>query len=1054
MDKKQCESLMCSKGLHDRSETRKWLFKHHPDKGGSGINIDKVTDCMGENLFCNEDSTTTTTNSSINSKSTGSNNRANSARLNVSGERANTILGEVNEQEKNDLDHIFQRIHRHSESRKSESEKEFVEPAYKANRKQLECIRQVSNWSKIGPQNRFDKKRFDMEATDRLIPIASPKLEAMLQNITALDANDMVVHGRHFKHFIFSDIKMMGYGAKIISAALIAKGWKPVIKQVMIKTRRGNMKSDIALDVPKGSEGRNFAVLSSTPLWEAPFNHKLKKEVLTMYNKRPDNIHGENCRLIVLDSGFKEGIDLFDVRYVHLFEPLMTAADMTQALGRATRLCGQKGLDFIPNEGWPLQVFKYSQNIPESLLPTYKASTLFDIALQLKGLDTRLHKITKAINDVSILSAVDQPLNEEIHKSGVLPHIKVVSDKSLRKDEHDIDLVGTSEVMSMGKGLTRPNLQDAATRSKMLEDIATTPESMSEIDSSVKTISSDPCRPVLPRGCSGQLAVVPFSPNRNTPDVVITPKLIMDTNMLILRQPSVPSGKKVAKKGKLSWFDLRQSIIEKYDDMKWGKQEVVNKCVTKGGAQKKKTAKKVVGKKASIKAPVAKKRVEKSDAKKASVKTASKKKVTTTKKATVKPVTVEKQTRKKNTSWGLKLIDYTPTQAFLSSYFTVESPIKGMLLWHSVGTGKTCSAIAVASRQWEPAGYTILWVTRHTLKSDIWKNIFDQVCHAEIAKEVKEGKLVAADVEMRQRKMYQQWLPPMSYKQFSNLVQGKNPLYNLLIARNGKADPLRKTFIVIDEAHKLYASDFKGSEKPDVGAFKDALENSYKVSGKDSARVLLMSATPYNESPMELLSLLNLCRPESEQLPTEVPAFIEKYMDVGGMFTKEGLKTYMDDIAGNISYLNREADPSQFAQPVFADVVVPISTFEESTGEELQKELAGLADEEEELGRTIPYIEQQIALINTSEEGKMKECQSMYERVKDVKTCQKRVSATYKDAWKLETKNLKEAKVRIEKIGKDRTKMIKNNEKFTKRMRKTSMSQQAQLEGRCKIGLL
>ena len=976
MSKDECELLMCEEQLYNRADAKKWLLKNHPDKGGSGLHINEVTGCMRKGDYCVKASKA-------------------ESKMGVGLESKVTVESEYGK--------VFERVKRHSVAATRENKPvEEHEPAYKPDMRQLECLRQVSNWSKILPENRFDKRQFDAVATDNLIPIASPKLEALLQNIKALDENDKVLHGKTFKHFIFSDIKLLGYGAKIIAAGLIAKGWKLAMKSTMRKTYRGNMKPDMVLDLPKGKQGNTFAVLSSTPLWGAPFNQKFKKEILGMFNKRPDNIYGEDCRIIILDSGFKEGVDLFDVKYVHLFEPLMTAADMTQALGRATRLCGQKGLDFIPNKGWPLQVFKYSQNIPESLQSHLKASTIFEIALELKGLDTRLHKITKSINDVSILAAVDQPLTEEIHKSDVLPHIKVVSGK-----EEDIDFVSTEDVTGINAGIGRPTERER------------TPESITDLE-------TDPCKPVVPPDCIK--AIVPFSPNRLSPEKII-PRVIMDTNMLVVRE----GGKGVsAKKGKSTWLKLRQQIISKYDKMKWGKQEVVNKCVSvpKGGGAKKT----VVSKKKTVVSD--KKRV------------VSKKKTAVPEK-TAKSVTLK---RKKNVSWGLKLVDYTPTQEFLSSYFSIESPIKGMLLWHSVGTGKTCSAIAVASRQWEPAGYTILWVTRHTLKSDVWKNMFDQVCHAEIAKEVKEGKLFPADVEMRQHKMQQQWLPPMSYKQFSNLVQARNPLYNLLVARNGKEDPLRKTFIVIDEAHKLYASDFKGSEKPDVGAFKKALENSYSVSGKDSARVLLMTATPYNESPMELIALLNLCRPKSAQLPAELPAFIEKYMDSNGVFTKEGLKNYMDDIAGQISYLNREADPSQFAQAIFADVVVPLSKFEED-GTNVDEAIATLMAEEKELNNTIEYIGKQIELINTTEEGKLKECNDMYEKVKDVKACQKRVSSTYKDAWKLETKNMKDAKARIKEIGKKHDKIVKSHARTTKRMRKFSMSQQTMLEGRCKIGV-
>ena len=98
---------------------------------------------------------------------------------------------------------------------------------------------------------------------------------------------------------------------------------------------------------------------------------------------------------------------------------------------------------------------------------------------------------------------------------------------------------------------------------------------------------------------------------------------------------------------------------------------------------------------------------------------------------------------------GGELITYSPTQAFISNFFTPDSPYKGMLLWHSVGTGKTCSAIATATSTFEPDGYTILWVTRTTLKNDIWKNMFDQVCHERIRYEIKNGLKVPATQDKR-----------------------------------------------------------------------------------------------------------------------------------------------------------------------------------------------------------------------------------------------------------------------------------------------------------------
>jgi hypothetical protein len=215
---------------------------------------------------------------------------------------------------------------------------------------------------------------------------------------------------------------------------------------------------------------------------------------------------------------------------------------------------------------------------------------------------------------------------------------------------------------------------------------------------------------------------------------------------------------------------------------------------------------------------------------------------------------------------------------------------------------------------------------------------------------------------------------------------------------------------------------------------------------------------------MELMMLLNLCRPKETWLPTVMGDFIAKYMDVSGRFTKDGLRSYMDDIAGQISYLNREADPSQFAQPIFADVVVPISTFgdvgegDDATVLELRKDLTDLKAEKADLiDNTIPYLEREVGRIGPAMDAQLAECTSAFAgRPKEIKACQTRVNKQYKDGLKLEERNLREARVRADKIDKEFEKLSKKITRTTAKMRKTgpgALTQQAQLEARCKIGL-
>lgn len=42
--------------------------------------------------------------------------------------------------------------------------------------------------------------------------------------------------------------------------------------------------------------------------------------------------------------------------------------------------------------------------------------------------------------------------------------------------------------------------------------------------------------------------------------------------------------------------------------------------------------------------------------------------------------------------------------------------------------GKTCTAVSLKSFLYEKLDYSVIWVTRKTLKEDVWKNMYDNIC--------------------------------------------------------------------------------------------------------------------------------------------------------------------------------------------------------------------------------------------------------------------------------------------------------------------------------------
>jgi superfamily II DNA or RNA helicase len=682
--------------------------------------------------------------------------------------------------------------------------------------KKGECIRKVANYSKQDASDKYDKSTFNIDKFAAKMSIATPKLVELIKTINTLDEADMKNSNELYKHIIYTDVKSSSAGSKMIAAGLSSNGFTNIYQK------------SLKLDIPNNPY-KNFALLSSVQIYDKPFPVKLKKSILSIFNQRPENINGEKIRFIILDQGFKEGIDLFDVKYVHLFEPLITSADEKQAIGRGTRYCGQQGLRFDPDAGWPLHVFKYD-------LMTNNHESIHDIFMHHSGLDLSTLNFASELEQISKYGAVDYELTKNIRAAQM--------------------------------------------------------QSISSSETSAETIS--------------ETIYTKFREQQNGGGI---------------------KGKK--KKGQNQFFDkaprkkgtflyMRKYIRERFLKYKWSKIKFENKCLPQ---------------------------VDDNDNK--------------------------------------RLIQYTPTQEFVSRFFNNTSANKGLLLWHSVGTGKTCSAIAIATNGFEPHGYTILYVTRHTLKTEIWKNVFGSVCSADIRRRILKGENVPEFVKSNPLKyLSKSWVMPISYKQFTNMLREKNSVYHIMKKRNGAVDPLRKTLVIIDEVHKLFSSDMPAAERPDINVLNAKIQNSYKISGKDSVRLLLLTATPYTNDPMHLIKILNLMQVEADRMPETFAEFKQKYLDDNSIFTATGAKNYLDNIAGNISYLNREKDARQFAYPVFHNVNANMSLSDSKEEMQLKEEINKMIKDLEEL-------EAELKAIPPRKE--MDKKRKLKEDIKDMKSAQKDV---------------------------------------------------------------
>jgi len=775
------------------------------------------------------------------------------------------------------------------------------------------CIRNTGTWANVKPEHKFDSAKFKKEVVLKDLQLLSPKIDEMIKRINKLDEQDMANDNKYYKHIIYSDISGV-YGAKMVASSLIANDFSLVYSN----------KFALRQDIP--DKNKTFGLLTTSTVYQKPISTGLKKKMMLYMNERPSNINGENMRIIILDSGYKEGLDVFDVKYMHILEPLVTKAEYTQVIGRGTRYCGQSGLPFIPEVGWPLHIYRYNIKYDND-------TTVHDLYLKHSAANISAFNFIAEIEAIIIASAADASLTENLHLLGeknnrfydlmmvknaskfVKPkradHIEIVNNirgkiytndmvincrkkcQGLLEDFQSanalliiaavfvIDKIDTqvdsikikNKKLYMGTENNKVNnyIRDKDLL-KYLNDKHPKPLFCNIIDKNqnfcdaINKIWMNPIKFLKLYGDKiienlNYYKKVSLINDKNYTDAL---KFIYEYKSKLIQKK--PVFEPEPPKTKLSNIELYKYVEKHFAPYKWDAIDVKNKCIAE-----------VIDDDAPVK--------EKKD---------------------------------------YKLVTFSNTQNFVQKFLTPQSPYKGMFLFHSVGSGKTCTAISTATNTFDREGYKILWVTRHTLKEDIWKNMFTDVCNVIIQERLNNGEILPSTKAKRMEFLGKNWLQPLSYKQFTNLIKGKNKYYKQMVALNGAEDPFRKTLIVIDEIHKIYSSSLSTLEKPNPEVLQNMIQNSYKVSGKDSLKLLLMTATPITDDHMSSVKILNLLLEDYERFPEDFERFKTMYCNENGIFTDKGSQEFINRITGLVSYIDRMNDRSQFAYPVIKDVLIDI----------------------------------------------------------------------------------------------------------------------------------
>lgn len=308
------------------------------------------------------------------------------------------------------------------------------------------CLWWVSNWAgtkdyswppkswKIGW--RMNLEDFDYQDVLSKLPELSPKTFKLIENIKFLDNQDRERYGKTYKHYIFSNLPP-SKGSAVVNAGLQASGFKYIRAEKRLRdlglssvlSQRDMNELNISQPTIVGNLKEEDQHSSNNFFFLEQFLHSNEKHITKLaFSDHRLNNYGQIARIIVIDKDYKEGINLMDVKYIHILEPQLTRTDEEQIVGRALRKCGHSGLPF--NE-WNYSVFIYDIEIPNFILDARDTgfskisnevikNIIDPIILQDKNI------ITQMLQDVAVDKYINNPDNaafieQKIQKKKIQP---------------------------------------------------------------------------------------------------------------------------------------------------------------------------------------------------------------------------------------------------------------------------------------------------------------------------------------------------------------------------------------------------------------------------------------------------------------------------------------------------------------------------------------------------------------------------------------------------------------------------------------------------------
>jgi superfamily II DNA or RNA helicase len=247
------------------------------------------------------------------------------------------------------------------------------------------------------------------------------------------------------------------------------------------------------------------------------------------------------------------------------------------------------------------------------------------------------------------------------------------------------------------------------------------------------------------------------------------------------------------------------------------------------------------------------------------------------------------------------------------SPWNTDPSIRGILVFHQIGAGKTCTAIAVAEEFKKKLNIVVVLPAAlvgnfvNELRSECPGDEYISPSERSKLRKLKPGDKEFDKIIVKTNDRISKYYTIYSYHKFVALIQ------------ENKIKKLNNTMLIIDEVQNMISLD---------GTFYKSLKKVID-SSNETLKLILLSATPMFDRPIEIALTLNLLKRENQ---FQITKFNQMFLKIKvtkeeTIYRAKHMKQFRDMVRNLISYY-RGAPPQAYPRTEFRAVRCNMSSFQ------------------------------------------------------------------------------------------------------------------------------